>query len=198
MVEWPFILKVMQLLGYSAQFIQWIFYGFSVLVNGSPHDRFRPSRGIRQGDPVSLWFFILCSEDLTRILMMVKKQDLIPGQHHQCLTWCLRTLWTFSWGLIRRKSATFWSAYANMRAGQVRKSTYINRGFFIHQALIDQWEGLYLIFLVWMELIKMPNAWVFLCFFTRGKNDGLFTRWSSVQTSKVGNKGYCHGDGEQL
>lgn len=42
---------------------------FSVLVNDSSSRFLNGSRGLRQGDPLSLWLFILVMETLSRMLM---------------------------------------------------------------------------------------------------------------------------------
>ena len=50
-VEWPFVLKILKLLGFSNIFINWISQSlstisFSILLNGSPYGRFLPSIGL--------------------------------------------------------------------------------------------------------------------------------------------------------
>ena len=51
---------------------------YSILFNGMPSYTFTPSRGIRQGDPLSPFLFILMSEGLGR---MIKKTLLSSSLH---------------------------------------------------------------------------------------------------------------------
>ncbi|KAL0456049.1 UNVERIFIED_CONTAM: LINE-1 retrotransposable element O protein [Sesamum latifolium] len=57
-VEWPFLLKLLESVGFNEVFVNWISKcicttSYSLLINGTAFDFFRPSRGIRQGDPLS-------------------------------------------------------------------------------------------------------------------------------------------------
>ena len=52
---------------------------FEVLVNGGKTDHFKPSRGLRQGDPLSSYLFILGQEVLSRILDYELAQNNISG-----------------------------------------------------------------------------------------------------------------------
>ena len=44
------------------------FSSMQLLWNGSKSDVFIPSRGIRQGDPLSLYLFVICMEKLTHLI----------------------------------------------------------------------------------------------------------------------------------
>lgn len=72
-VSWEFLARVLYKFGFSFQFVELIlnnFRGawFSVLVNGSPVGFFQASRGLKQGDPLSPFLFILLLESFSRRL----------------------------------------------------------------------------------------------------------------------------------
>eukprot|EP00253_Pinus_taeda_P008440 PITA_08440 len=54
-------------------------FGFSILVNGSPSKIFLPSRGLRQGDPLSPFLFILMMEGLGRSIKHARVTGKIQG-----------------------------------------------------------------------------------------------------------------------
>ncbi|XP_042950031.1 uncharacterized protein LOC122282138 [Carya illinoinensis] len=73
-VEWTFLAKIMESLGFARNFISLIMkcvrtISFSVLVNGSPKGPIIPSRGIKQGDPLSPYLFLLCTEGLISLFI---------------------------------------------------------------------------------------------------------------------------------
>ena len=72
-LEWNFIDKCLQLYGFKESFRHWVSVLYSnpclsVLVNGWLTENFTPTRGVRQGCPLSALLFILCIEVLSNKL----------------------------------------------------------------------------------------------------------------------------------
>lgn len=72
-VEWRHLEAIMHKMGFPDNWCSLVMkcvttVSFSVRVNGVFSDVFKPSRGIRQGDPISPYLFLLCSEGLTSML----------------------------------------------------------------------------------------------------------------------------------
>ncbi|PKI31207.1 hypothetical protein CRG98_048402, partial [Punica granatum] len=83
-LEWNFIVKILQQLGFHPTFISWIYQcvstsTFSILLNGSPHGHFSPSRRLRQGDPISPYLFVISMEILSRLLYRAETNGEIKG-----------------------------------------------------------------------------------------------------------------------
>jgi hypothetical protein len=77
-LEWVFINTSLSTMGFPNKLIQTIMrcvtsVSFSVLINGQPSHSFNPNRGIRQGDPLSPYLFILCADVFSN--MISAKQD---------------------------------------------------------------------------------------------------------------------------
>ncbi|CAL5070105.1 unnamed protein product [Urochloa decumbens] len=93
-VEWPFLLQVLQGLGFTTRWRDWIALLVStastkVLLNGEPGRLIRNARGLRQGDPLSPMLFILLMEMLQRLFKQATVHGVLapPASmaiHHQC------------------------------------------------------------------------------------------------------------------
>ena len=83
-VEWSFFEEVMRKLGFNEQWITLMMIcvnsvSYSVLVNGEPKGMIRPSRGIHQGDPLSPFLFLLCTEGLHSLISKAASEGTIHG-----------------------------------------------------------------------------------------------------------------------
>ena len=52
---------------------------YSILVNGEPKGVIVPSRGLRQGDPLSPYLFLFCAKGLNALLRNAADEGVING-----------------------------------------------------------------------------------------------------------------------
>ena len=83
-VEWPCLERIMTRLGFHELWISLMMMciksvSYSVLLNGEPKGLIRPTRGIRQGDPISPYLFLLCGEGLFALLKQAENRGSING-----------------------------------------------------------------------------------------------------------------------
>ena len=83
-VRWEFIYYMLGRLGFCEQWIVWIkscleFASMSVLVNGSPIKEFVPQKGLRQGDPLALFLFLIASESLAGVVRNVVEKNMVDS-----------------------------------------------------------------------------------------------------------------------
>ena len=82
--NWEALLKLLKKIGFGEKWCSWIrtcisTVQFSVLVNGSLADFFGSSRGLRQGDPLSLLLFLVMMEVFSRMVKRMEGVGLISG-----------------------------------------------------------------------------------------------------------------------
>lgn len=74
-VDWSFLLLLMEKMGFGVKWRNWSqfcvsFVRMAVLVNGSL--RVLPVRGLRQGDPLSSYLFVLVMEALSGLISRIE------------------------------------------------------------------------------------------------------------------------------
>ena len=83
-VEWGFLFQIMQKLGFDARWTNLVMEciktpSYAVLINGEPQGYIAPTRGIRQGDPLSPYLFLLCAEGFSALLRKAERDKKLSG-----------------------------------------------------------------------------------------------------------------------
>lgn len=83
-VEWKFLELIMEKMGFASKWINLVSacirsVSFSIMLNGQPHGLIHPTRGLRQGDPLSPYLFLLVTEGLHALFRRVEAKGDING-----------------------------------------------------------------------------------------------------------------------
>jgi hypothetical protein len=83
-VEWKFLEEVMRRLGFKERWVQLIMMcvtsvEYAVVVNGKACGKITPERGLRQGDPISPYLFLLCAESLSCMINKANGMGALTG-----------------------------------------------------------------------------------------------------------------------
>ena len=80
-VNWDFLVAILAKMGFGHKWIKWCISSpsFSISINGTPSNFFQSSKGLRQGDPISSYLFVIAMEPLSRLLLKAQEGGFISG-----------------------------------------------------------------------------------------------------------------------
>lgn len=83
-IGWTFVGKMLTALGFPKKWVYLIMsctttVSYSIQINGQPKGNIIPTRGLRQGDPLSPYLFNLCVEALSSILHTARNKNILQG-----------------------------------------------------------------------------------------------------------------------
>ncbi|KAH1056702.1 hypothetical protein J1N35_034767 [Gossypium stocksii] len=84
LVEWSFPKGMLLTMGFATSWVEFIIHClktviYSILVNGKEGQKFHATRGLKQGDLLSPYLFLIYSEGLSTLMRLAEKEGLIEG-----------------------------------------------------------------------------------------------------------------------
>lgn len=83
-VEWGFVEGVMEKMGFDPGWVELVLkcvssVSYSVICNGNTGRTFLPTRGLRQGDPLSPFLFLFCGEGISSLMRLAEGDNVLKG-----------------------------------------------------------------------------------------------------------------------
>lgn len=83
-VEWVFLRRMMDKMGFDMQWIELMMkcistVSYKIKINGELSETIKPERGLRQGDPLSPYLFLICAEGFSALLNAAEASGDIEG-----------------------------------------------------------------------------------------------------------------------
>ena len=83
-VEWNYLGRIMEKMGFNDKWVNLMMQcittvSYFVRINGKPRGHITPSRGLRQGDPISPFLFLFCVEGLSALLNQATSTGILRG-----------------------------------------------------------------------------------------------------------------------
>ena len=83
-VEWSFLEKMMMKMGFARRWVDIIMkcvttVSYRIKVNGELTQEILPGRGLRQGDPLSPYLFLVCAEGFSALLNAAEANGSLSG-----------------------------------------------------------------------------------------------------------------------
>ena len=87
-LNWGFLLEVLGKMGFGMKWLAWIKWCISsvfffVLLNGCSTNFFKSSRGLRQGDPLSPFLFVIGMEAFSRLIYKAVMGGFLSDYKHR-------------------------------------------------------------------------------------------------------------------
>ncbi|KAG8499905.1 hypothetical protein CXB51_006559 [Gossypium anomalum] len=124
-VEWNFVGEIMNRMGFAQEWTNSIMkcmsnVSYTTVVNGSIGEIFYPTRGLRQGNPLSPFLFLICAEGLSCLMRLALRDGILKGVKEEDRQLVVHQLGVrISTDLERYLAAKFgsWGTYLHLPGG---------------------------------------------------------------------------------
>ncbi|XP_058726223.1 uncharacterized protein LOC131597549 [Vicia villosa] len=183
--NWEFLRSMMIRMGFGEVWISWmqalVFTShMSVMVNGSPTKEFKVERGLRQGDPISPFLFVIVAEGLKGLVnKAVENGDFAPKKIIKDI---IKIQSNFLWGGVEDKRNIHWASWDTVCLPIEKGGLGVRRIGDFNVALLCKWKWRILeqTRALWYGVLKARYGDINLSFVhegVKGKGEVLKSVW---------------------